>query len=167
MNGDNYVKLFIAVLCAHNTGSTKISYLTDSSTSFASESQKDLLKCSINSFACGLYGVDQWCLIRNFFISYFTILFTNSVPLSVCKYVKYPNQQIISWYKKFEILKILALLTALAFCHLDKYSTAIIIYWFPFSVISNSSITSIPYQSNNLEGGIGCSSLIYCISFFI
>ncbi len=51
MNGDNCVELFIDVRCAHNADSTKISYSADSFTSFANESQRDLLNLSTNPFA--------------------------------------------------------------------------------------------------------------------
>jgi len=53
MNGDNCIELFIDVQCAHNAGSTKMSHSADSFMSFASESQKDLLKHSTNPFAWG------------------------------------------------------------------------------------------------------------------
>ena len=95
MNGDNYVKLFIAIRYAHNASSTKISHSADSSMSFAIESYRDLLKRFTNPFACGLYEVDRWYLTQNFSISYSTISFTNSVSLSVCKCVKHLNRQII------------------------------------------------------------------------
>src|SRR6266498_5360690 len=144
-----------------------MSHLADSSTSFTNESYRDLLKYSTNSFTYGRYGVDRWCFTQNFSVSFFTTSFTNSVPLSVCRYVKHPNQQIIFWYKKLAILKALASVTAFASCHLDKYSTATIIYRFPFGVIGNGPTTSTPHRSNNLDGGIGCSSLIFCIGFFI
>src|SRR6266540_2338399 len=73
-------------------------------------------------------GVDRWCFTRNFSVSFSTTSLTNSVPLSVCRCVKHPNQQIIFWYKKLNILKALASVIALASCHLDRYSTATIMY---------------------------------------
>ncbi len=54
------------------------------------------------------------------------------------------------------MLKALASVTALASCHLDRYSTATIIYRFPFGIISNGPTTSTPHRSNNLDGDIGC-----------
>ena len=42
------------------------------------------------------------------------------------------------------MLKALASITALASCHLDKYSTATIMYWFPFSIISNDLTNLLP-----------------------
>ena len=59
MNGDNCVELFIDVQCAHNASFTKMSYLADSFTNFANESQRDLLKCFTNPFVCDRYSVDQ------------------------------------------------------------------------------------------------------------
>ena len=53
MNGDNCIELFIDVQCAHNAGSTKMSHSADSFTSFASESQRDLLNRFTNPLACG------------------------------------------------------------------------------------------------------------------
>ncbi len=50
MNGDNCVELFIDVRYIHNTGSTKMFHSADWSTSFASESQRDLLNLSTNPF---------------------------------------------------------------------------------------------------------------------
>ena len=50
MNDDNCMELFIDVQCAHNAGSTKMFHSADSFTSFASESQRDLLNCSTNPF---------------------------------------------------------------------------------------------------------------------
>src|SRR6266540_7141979 len=158
MNSDNCVELFIIVRCAHNADSTKISHSADSSTSFASESQRNLLNLSTNPFACDRYGVDRWCFTRNFSVSFFTTSFTNSVLLFVCRCVKHPNRQIIFWYRKLDILKALASVTAFASCHLDKYSTATIIYRFLFGVISNGPTTSTSHQSKNLDGGIRCRS---------
>ena len=51
MNSDNCIELFIDVRCAHNASSTKMSHSADSFTSFANESQRDLLKRSTNPFA--------------------------------------------------------------------------------------------------------------------
>ncbi len=51
MNNDNCVELFIDVQCAYNDGSTKMFHLADSSMSFVSELQRDLLKRFTNLFA--------------------------------------------------------------------------------------------------------------------
>ncbi len=58
MYSDNYIKLLIDVLYAHNASFTKISHLVDSSISFTNESQKDLLKRFTNLFACDQYSID-------------------------------------------------------------------------------------------------------------
>ncbi len=65
------------------------------------------------------------------------------------------------------MLKALVFLIALAFCYLDRYSTAIIIYWFPLDVIDNDFTIFIPHQSKNLKNDIGCILLILYIGFFI
>ncbi len=150
MNGDKCVKLFMDVRCAYNAGSTKMSHSADSFTSFTSESQRDLLKHFTNPFACGQYGVDQWYLTQNFSVNLSTISFINSISLSVCRYEKYPNQQIIFQYKKFDMLRALASLTALASCHLDKYSTATIIYRFPLVLSTIVQLHLLPIDQKVL-----------------
>ena len=158
---------FINVWCIHNAGSIKMSHSADLSMSFASESQRDLLKRSTNPFVCGRYGVNQWCLTQNFSVSFSTTSLTNSIPLSICRCVKHPKWQIIFWYKKFEMLKAFASLTALAFCYLDRYFTVTTMYRFPFGIIGKGPTASTPHWSKSLDSDIRCSSLILCIGFFI
>ncbi len=157
--GDNWVDRFTAVLCANKAEFISKSQSAASSNNLTKESHKDLLKRSTNPFVWDRYGVDIWCLILNFSVNSLITLFTNSVPLSVCKWLKYPNLQIILLYKKSAIKLASAYWIAWASCHLKRYSTATTIYLFPLGIIGNSPTTSTPYQLNNLEGEIGCNWL--------
>ncbi len=90
----------------------------------------------------------------------------NSIPLSEWRWSNLLYLH-IKEYKNSDISFAFASGTDLASCHRDKYSTATMIYLLPFWVISRGPTISIPYQLNNVLGGIGWNSFNLFDDFFI
>src|SRR3989337_3469897 len=117
-----------AILYANNVGYIYSSQSSTPSVCLAKASHRVLLNLSTCPFACGLYGVDRWCLILNFSLNPSTNWFTKCVPLSECKCIGGPCLHMTSSYKNFTTVLASARLVALTSDHLVKQSTITTLY---------------------------------------